>query len=106
MTTAVHIDEHAHPGPVTYAKVAGILCLITFLEFGVFYTESIQFILVPLLTIMSVVKFILVAAFYMHLKFDHKVFSYILICGAVLSFSVFFTLLSLYVWAHPIVSIN
>src|SRR5215471_9117095 len=68
------VDEH-HPQAPTYIVVAIILTILTAFEIGVFYAPSLQVILVPLLIILAILKFILVAAFYMHLHFDSRVFS-------------------------------
>ena len=68
--------EHAHPTWSTYWKVATILTLITAVEVWVYYVPSIynSRIFVPMLLIMSAVKFAIVVMFYMHLKYDHKLF--------------------------------
>ncbi|MEO8563234.1 MAG: cytochrome C oxidase subunit IV family protein [bacterium] len=65
-----------HPTWSTYWKVAVILTLITVVEVWIYYipafTASRAF--VPSLLIMSAVKFFTVVAFYMHLRYDHKLF--------------------------------
>ncbi|MEL7210762.1 MAG: cytochrome C oxidase subunit IV family protein [Actinomycetota bacterium] len=38
---------------------------------------------------MMVVKFILVAMFFMHLRFDHKLFSWVFVAGLVLAAAVY-----------------
>jgi cytochrome c oxidase subunit 4 len=70
-----HVAEEHHPQAPTYIVVAIILTILTAFEIGVFYAPSLQAILVPLLIILAILKFILVAAFYMHLHFDSRVFS-------------------------------
>lgn len=70
-----HADESHHPQALTYIVVAIILTILTAFEIGVFYAPFLQAILVPLLIILAILKFILVAAFYMHLHFDSRVFS-------------------------------
>jgi cytochrome c oxidase subunit 4 len=70
-----HVEEEHHPQAPTYIVVAIILTILTAFEIGVFYAPFLQAILVPLLIILAVLKFILVAAFYMHLHFDSRVFS-------------------------------
>ena len=70
-----HAVEEHHPQAPTYITVAIILTILTAFEIGVFYTPFLQVILVPLLIILAILKFILVAAFYMHLHFDSRVFS-------------------------------
>ena len=68
--------EHVHPSAWTYIKVGIILTLITVVEVWAYYipsfVESAAF--VPSLLIMSAAKFIIVVGFYMHLKYDHKLF--------------------------------
>ena len=102
MSADAHAADKAHPGPKTYALIAAILCIITLLEFGAFYTEALQGILVPLLVVMSVIKFSLVVMFYMHLKFDHAIFRRILVGGLFLGFVVGLWLLALFSFSHPI----
>ena len=69
-------EEHAHPTWSTYWKVALILTLITVVEVWVYYIPvfAASRAFVPTLLIMSAVKFAIVVAFYMHLKYDHKLF--------------------------------
>ena len=58
-----------------YKWVALILTLITVVEVWVYYTPfSKSALFVPALLIMSAVKFAIVVLFYMHLKYDHKLF--------------------------------
>jgi len=71
----VHELEEHHPQAGTYIVVAIILTILTIFEIGVFYAPFFQLLLVPLLIILAILKFILVAAFYMHLHFDSRVFS-------------------------------
>ena len=79
---AAHADphgeagEHHHPGWSTYWKVALILTLITVGEVWMYYVPAIvaSRIFVPGLLILSALKFGIVVMFYMHLKYDHKLF--------------------------------
>ena len=68
--------EHEHPTWSTYWKVALILALITAVEVWIYYIPSIvaSRLFVPALLIMSAVKFVTVVLFYMHLRYDHKLF--------------------------------
>jgi cytochrome c oxidase subunit IV len=65
-----------HPTWSTYWKVATILTLITVVEVWIYYVPAITAsrAFVPMLLIMSAVKFFTVVAFYMHLRYDHKLF--------------------------------
>ncbi|MFL5608005.1 MAG: cytochrome C oxidase subunit IV family protein [Gemmatimonadaceae bacterium] len=68
--------EHAHPTWSTYWKVALILTLITVVEVWIYYIPAFvaSRLFVPTLLIMSAVKFVTVVLFYMHLRYDHKLF--------------------------------
>ena len=70
------IVHTGHPTPGTYFKVALILSAITAIEVGVFYITALGKGIIPVLAVLSIAKFALVAMFYMHLKFDHKYVSY------------------------------
>ena len=69
-------EIHHHPGWSTYWKIATILTLITVAEVWAYYVPSFvaSRAFVPSLLIMSAVKFAIVVMFYMHLKYDHKLF--------------------------------
>ena len=62
-----------------------ILTVITAIEVAVFYVPALKPMLVPILLVLSAVKFALVAMFYMHLKFDHKLFSWLFVVPMVWS---------------------
>ena len=102
MSSEPHAEAHAHPGPKTYAIIAAILCVITAVEYGIFSAESLRSILVPVLVVLSTIKFSLVVMFYMHLKFDHAIFTRILLAGILVGFVVMLWLFSLYTYSHPI----
>ena len=77
-----HVDHAAmgmvkeHPTWSTYWKVAVILTLITVVEVWIYYVPAIRDsrAFVPMLLTMSAVKFVTVVMFYMHLRYDHKLF--------------------------------
>jgi cytochrome c oxidase subunit IV len=94
--------EHAHPGPRTYAKIAAVLCGITLVEFICYYLQSVRAVLVPLLIFLSGIKFALVAMFYMHLRFDHRVYTRLLLVGLIIGIGVVLSLLALFNLSHPI----
>lgn len=67
-------DPHApdHASVATYVKVALILSVVTALEVGVIYVRALAPIIVPLLLGMAAAKFLLVAMFFMHLRYDSR----------------------------------
>ena len=71
-----HEADHTsgHPTWRTYIVIGFILTVITAVEVAIFYIESLANLLVPILLVLSTAKFIIVVLFYMHLKFDSKIF--------------------------------
>ena len=69
-------EVHEHPTWPTYKWVALILTVITVIEVWVYYIPSFVAspLFIPFLLIMSAVKFAIVVLFYMHLKYDHRLF--------------------------------
>ena len=83
-----------HPQPRTYVNIAIILAIITAAEVAIYYVEALKSWLVPFLIAFSAIKFILVVAYFMHLKFDNRMFRRLFILGLVLAFVVFAVVLS------------
>ncbi len=69
-------DEAHHPTWTTYWKIAVILTVITAVEVSAYYIPAWEesWVYVPSMLIMSAVKFYIVVMYYMHLKYDHKLF--------------------------------
>lgn len=67
---------HAHPTGNTYLKVFAILTVITAVEVWAYYIPALVAspLFNPSLIAMSAAKFAIVVLWYMHLKFDHKLF--------------------------------
>lgn len=98
MTTG-HAQEHGrHPSLKQYVVVATALFLITLVEFFIIWPNRLLtgIPLVVVLIGLSAIKFGIVIMFYMHLKFDAKLFSYIFLGGLALAFMVGIALLGLF----------
>ncbi len=85
-----------HPTPKTYFIVAMILSAITAVEVAVFYATWLGHGIIPVLAILSTVKFALVAMFYMHLRYDARLFTSLFVGGLALAFAVVFALIGLF----------
>ncbi len=93
MADAPH-GEHNHPGPRQYVWVAVILAIVTLIEVAIYYVPALEGVLVPALIAFSVIKFILVALWFMHLRFDSRLFRRLFVVGIVLALGVFAIVLS------------
>lgn len=77
--------KDGHGTPAFYAIVGLILAVITLVEFLIFYVESLGVLLIPIMLILSLMKFVIVVAFFMHLRFDNKIFTYLFFAGFILA---------------------
>jgi len=75
--------EEGHPQSAEYVKIAVILSAITALEVLVYYLSALRGVLPVILIVLSSVKFSLVVMYYMHLKFDHPLFTTMFLFGLV-----------------------
>ncbi|MSV36860.1 MAG: cytochrome C oxidase subunit IV [Actinobacteria bacterium] len=76
-----------------YVKIAIILAAITALEVSTYYVDFGPLFMPALLTMM-VVKFVMVVSYFMHLKFDSKIFSFLFYVGLGLALFVYITALA------------
>lgn len=89
----VHGAGHVHPSDGRYILIALFLAVMTAIEVGLYYVE-IGDALIPLLMILMVVKFGTVAAYFMHLRFDSRMFRRMFAAGLVLAILVYLAFLT------------
>jgi cytochrome c oxidase subunit IV len=80
---------HVHPGPAEYIRVAVVLAVVTAIEVGLYYLGVPDKMLVALLLGLAFIKFSLVAAYFMHLKFDALLLRRVFVTGIVLASGVY-----------------
>ena len=91
--------EHAKHASVGFYWMIGIiLAVITGIEVAIFYIPAIGRALVPILLVLSAGKFAIVVMFFMHLKFDSKVFTALFLAGLSLAVFMVSALIALYYW--------
>ena len=91
---------HGHPTAKKYLGIAIILTIITVIEVAVFYVPSMHPFLPPILLSLSALKFALVAMFYMHLKFDHRLYSWVFIVPMCFATAIILAFLALFSASH------
>ena len=99
-----HQTEHTgnHPTFKQYVLIAIVLFAITIVEFLLIWDragieDNLGATKIPLLVGLSAIKFAVVIMFYMHLKFDNRLFGTVFLAGLALAFMVGIALLGLYV---------
>lgn len=91
--------EH-HPKDTTYWKVGAALGVITAAEVGTYfitndpYSHDLAPLLLGSLIFMMIAKFVTIGAFFMHLKFDNKLFRNVFVSGLVLAVAVYLAVLA------------
>ena len=89
-------EEAHHPTAKQYFRIAMVLSVITAIEVGIFYLEFLGYWMIPILVVLSTGKFALVAMYYMHLRYEHRLFSYLFVTGVVLATVVIAALVALF----------
>ncbi|CAN5533981.1 hypothetical protein BH24ACT26_BH24ACT26_22430 [soil metagenome] len=82
-------ELHTHPTPRNYVNIAIVLAVITAAEVAIYYVEALESILVPVLILFAFLKFFLVVSWFMHLRFDSKLFRRLFVTGLILAGLVF-----------------
>ena len=92
-------DAHGHhPTAGMYVMIGIILTIITAVEVSAYYIPAWETsaIYVPSMLLLSAVKFTIVVMFYMHLKYDHKLFRALFSGPFVIAFATMFGLMFLF----------
>jgi cytochrome c oxidase subunit 4 len=82
-------DEVHHPGPGEYVMIGAILAVLTAVEVMLYYVNASRAITIPALLALTFLKFGLVVLWFMHLRFDHKIFRRIFAAGIAIAVVVY-----------------
>ncbi|MEM7140204.1 MAG: cytochrome C oxidase subunit IV family protein [Actinomycetota bacterium] len=106
VTEAHAADEaHDHPSDWAYVKIALLLAFITAVEVATYFESVLTVfennsVTIASLMIMMVVKFYLVAMYFMHLKHDNPIFTRMFVGGLILATVVYIIALAAFeFWA-------
>jgi cytochrome c oxidase subunit 4 len=94
--STLEAHEGGHAARSTYWIIAVVLAMITVLEVAVFYVPAIRGVIVPVLLVLSAAKFVLVAMFFMHLKYDSPVLTVVLSVGLVVATAIILAIMFLF----------
>ena len=85
-----HDDWHGHGlTDFGYVQIAVALAIITGLEVLASYSDWLGGAFLPILLVLMIVKFFSVVLFFMHLRFDSKIFSALFYAGLFLAVGVY-----------------
>jgi cytochrome c oxidase subunit 4 len=81
--------EHDHPSLQKYVWIAIFLAIVTAIEVAIYYIPAFEGVLVELLVIFSVIKFLFVIGYFMHLKMDPRFLAFIFGSALIVSLAVY-----------------
>jgi cytochrome c oxidase subunit IV len=87
--------EH-HPQPRQYVFIGIVLAIVTAIEVGIYYLDIPAGLLVGSLLVFALIKFILVGSWFMHLKFDSRVFRMLFVAGIITALVIFTVMLVIF----------
>src|SRR5438552_1248260 len=95
VTAGGPVERHgAHPGPEEYVRIGITLAVITMVEVAVYYIDIQRATFILILLSLSALKFSMVVLWFMHLKFDSRLFSTAFVGGLSLAVAVFIVIIA------------
>ena len=95
--------EQSHGSPLgirQYVYITLFLGVITVVELALSYSGWAASVFVPMLIVLSAVKFVVVVAFFMHLRFEARIFTQMFFFGLVLGAAILLALIAVF-WNDP-----
>ena len=76
-------STQTYPTPKDYWLIALILAVITGAEISVTYVSALDSVVAPLLIVMAAAKFSIVVGYFMHLRYEQKLFRNLFLIGVI-----------------------
>jgi len=90
--------ERAHISSSVYLIVGGFLIVLTAMEITVAYIHALRPVMVPILVILAIAKFALIAMFFMHLRYEKWVVNTMFVFPLTIALGVFISLMGLFLY--------
>ena len=97
---------HEHPSVGQYVEIGVILAVLTGIEIGLYYAGQggvPSTVTVPAILFLTLMKFVLVVMWFMHLRFDNRLFRRLFVAGLVLA-AALYAIVGLIMFNQPIVT--
>lgn len=92
--------EHHGPTPVQYVQIFGVLFVLTAMEVAASFID-VGPLFLPLLIGLMIIKFALVAGFFMHLRYDTRTYTAFMAGGLALAIALYAVVLFVFSDAVP-----
>ena len=86
---AAAVVHQGHPGEAEYIRIGLFLGALTAIEVVIYYFNIPRSVFIVMLLALSAVKFTAVVMFFMHLKFDSRIFTTAFVTGMALAAALF-----------------
>lgn len=99
---AEHSENAHHPSDRTYLKIGSLLFILTAVEIALYFVEDAfesdwsLYVLIASLIILSSIKFVLVVMYYMHLKWDDRMFTWFFLAGMFVAAAIILAMMAMY----------
>lgn len=95
-----HHDEHAdHPDSSQYIVIGIILAVFTAIEVAISFASVPSGVAIPSLIVLTILKFVLVVLWFMHLRFDSGWFRRLFVFGLFVALAIYGAAISLMLFA-------
>lgn len=90
-------EDHSHPTPAQYWKIAVLLAVLTAIEVGMFYLDrelELGAVNALVLIALAFLKFVIVVGWYMHLRFEKPMLNRFFTAGFALAVALYLVVLA------------
>src|SRR6202790_2533290 len=99
MSDDTHLEEaQPHISNTVYLIVGGFLIVLTTMEITVAYIHALRPVMVPILVVLAIAKFALIAMFFMHLRYEKWVVNTMFAFPLTMAIIVFLALMGLFLF--------
>lgn len=88
-TQSAEAHETHHPSVGEYIEIGVVLAILTGIEVALYYAPIAREVTVPSLIVLTIAKFALVVMWFMHLRFDSRIFRRLLLFGMLLAGAIY-----------------
>jgi cytochrome c oxidase subunit IV len=82
-------EQEHHPTVGQYVEIGVILAVVTAIEVALFYADIPRQITVPALLFLTAIKFLLVVMWFMHLRYDRRLLTWVFAAGMAIAAVIF-----------------
>jgi cytochrome c oxidase subunit 4 len=91
-------EARPHISNTVYLIVGGFLMVLTAMEITVAYIHALRPVMVPILVVLAIAKFALIAMFFMHLRYERWVLNSMFGFPLTIALGVFLALMGLFLF--------